>query len=64
MAFHSNADINGGNPDGNIEVFLSVCFDPNAHTNVPTLSDWGLIALAGILGMAGFMVMRRRKLAT
>jgi len=32
--------------------------------NVPTLSGWGLLSLAvvlGILGIAGFMVMRRRK---
>ena len=29
--------------------------------NVPTLSEWGLIAMAGILGLAGLMVMRRRK---
>jgi len=28
---------------------------------IPTLSEWGLIALAGILGIVGFMVMRRRK---
>jgi len=28
--------------------------------NVPTLSEWGLIAMAGILGMAGFIVMRRK----
>ena len=27
---------------------------------VPTLSQWGLIAMAGILGIVGFMVMRRR----
>jgi IPTL-CTERM motif len=31
-------------------------------SNVPTLSEWGLIAMAGILGIVGFMVMRRRKL--
>ncbi len=31
--------------------------------NVPTLSEWGLIAMAGILGLVGFMVMRRRKAA-
>ena len=31
--------------------------------NVPTLSEWGLIAMAGFLGLVGFMVMRRRKLA-
>ena len=29
--------------------------------NVPTLSEWGLIAMAGILGIVGFMVIRRRK---
>lgn len=29
--------------------------------NVPTLSEWGLIAMAGILGIVGFIVMRRRK---
>ena len=28
---------------------------------VPTLSEWGLIAMAGILGIVGFMVIRRRK---
>jgi hypothetical protein len=28
---------------------------------VPTLSEWGLIAMASILGIVGFMVMRRRK---
>ncbi len=27
-------------------------------TNVPTLSEWGLIAMAGIVG---FMIIRRRK---
>jgi hypothetical protein len=30
--------------------------------NVPTLSEWGLIAMASILGIIGFMVIRRRKL--
>jgi hypothetical protein len=33
-------------------------------TDVPTLSGWGLLSLAvvlGILGIAGFMVIRRRK---
>ena len=29
--------------------------------NVPTLSEWGLIAMASILGLIGFMVIRRRK---
>lgn len=30
-------------------------------TAVPTLSEWGLISMAGILGIVGFMVIRRRK---
>jgi len=29
--------------------------------DVPTLSEWGLIAMAGILGIAGLIVIRRRK---
>jgi len=29
---------------------------------IPTLSEWGLIVMAGILGIVGFMVIRRRKL--
>ena len=29
---------------------------------IPTLSEWGLIAMAGVLGLVGFMVIRRRKL--
>lgn len=31
--------------------------------NVPTLSQWGLIAMAGILGIVGFMVARRKKVS-
>ncbi|HSC34881.1 MAG TPA: IPTL-CTERM sorting domain-containing protein [Thermodesulfobacteriota bacterium] len=30
-------------------------------SNIPTLSEWGLIAMAGILGIAGFIIIRRRK---
>jgi hypothetical protein len=30
-------------------------------TNVPTLSQWGLIAMAGLMGIVGFIVMRRKK---
>ena|SRR3990167_6858191 len=29
--------------------------------NIPTLSQWGLIAMAGILGFVGFMVIRRKR---
>ncbi len=31
-------------------------------TNVPTLSEWGLISMAGLLGIVGFMVIRRRQI--
>ena len=31
--------------------------------NIPTLSEWGLIAAAGILGIAGLIAARRRKAA-
>jgi len=30
---------------------------------IPTLSEWGLIAMAGVLGIVGFMVIRRRKVS-
>ena len=30
-------------------------------TSVPTLSEWGLIAIAAILGIIGFIAVRRRK---
>jgi len=29
--------------------------------NVPTISQWGLIATAGVLGIIGLMVIRRKK---
>ena len=35
---------------------------PPSVTTVPTLSEWGLIAMAGFMGIAGLLVMRRRKL--
>jgi len=35
----------------------------DTNVNVPTLSEWGLISMAGILGIVGFMVIRRRKVA-
>ena len=61
IAFVSLADINGGNPEGNTEIYLYTCLDPATARNIPTLSEWGLISMAGILGIVGFMVMRRRK---
>lgn len=32
-------------------------------SSVPTLSEWGLISIAAILGTVGFIVMRRKKVA-
>lgn len=32
-------------------------------TNIPTLSEWGLIAMAVILGIIGLIVVRRKKVA-
>ena len=34
------------------------CISP---ADIPTLSEWGLAVMAGILGLIGFTVMRRRK---
>ncbi len=63
IAFDSTSDLTGDNPDEHCQLFLTTCIDPNAASNVPTLSEWGLITMASILGIVGFMVARRRKLA-
>ncbi len=61
---YNNGDANaetgtiGSEDNGLVTQF--VCEQPFVP-NVPTLSEWGLIAMAGILGIVGFMVMRRRK---
>ena len=34
---------------------------PIAPAQVPTLSEWGLIAMAGVLGLIAFAVLRRKK---
>ena len=49
--------------EGPVEGFsCSTSLGPFAARPIPTLSQWGLIAMAGILGIVGFiMVMRRRK---
>ena len=36
-------------------------FCSNFVSEVPTLSEWGLIAMAGVLGVVGFMVVRRKR---
>ena len=40
-----------------------MCNQIQPTRNVPTLSEWGLIATAGFLGIIGFVVIRRRKAA-
>lgn len=61
LAFESDSPIiSGGSTDGNDEVYI--IFPNNCGAiGVPTLSEWGLIAMAGVLGIVGFMVARRRK---
>ncbi|MCH7519594.1 MAG: IPTL-CTERM sorting domain-containing protein, partial [Candidatus Dadabacteria bacterium] len=61
IAFQSSANINNGNQDENFEIYLANCPVISTATQIPTLSEWGLIAMAGILGIVGFMVIRRRK---
>jgi hypothetical protein len=34
---------------------------PPVVETIPTLSEWGLVAMAGILAIAGLLFMRRRK---
>ncbi len=43
--------------------WLDPCGPPPSPAMVPTLSEWGLIAMAGILGIVGFMIIRRRKVS-
>jgi len=40
----------------------AIAFTPDTR-EIPTLSEWGLIAMAGILGFIGFVVIRRRQAA-
>lgn len=55
-------------PSFNVQGQTVNCFDGivfgEAASNVPTLSQWGLIAMAGILGLVGFIVIRKRQLTT
>ena len=38
--------------------------DPNNTRPIPTLSEWGLIVMAGILGIVGLLAIRRKRAAT
>lgn len=62
IAIESDANINGGNPFTGIgQIWIATCFDPLTARNIPTLSEWGLIATAGVLGIVGLLAVRRRK---
>ena len=37
------------------------CVPTEVSRNVPTLNEWGLIAMAGVLGIAAFLIMRRSR---
>ncbi len=65
MAFESDSPIIGNNPDESDEVFLLINDDCGFAIGraIPTMSEWGLIAMAGLLGIVGFMVIRRKQLA-
>jgi hypothetical protein len=43
--------------------FERIVYTPAVSRPIPTLSQWGLIAMAGILGLAGLLIARRRKAA-
>jgi IPTL-CTERM motif/WD40-like Beta Propeller Repeat len=62
IAFESDSNLLGNNADENDEIYiLSLQNCGIARAPIPTLSVWGLIAMASILGIVGFMVMKRRK---
>ena len=63
-----NQDVKGNsveitcNSTGEVNcTFTNRSLIPPIVTNIPTLSEWGLIAMAGVLGLIGYMVIRRKK---
>lgn len=64
IAFESDSDlIPGGNTDGNEEIYILFpdnCGFEIGKSSIPTLSQWGLIAMAGVLGIIGLIAVRRR----
>ena len=45
---------------GTVPFYVAIT-PPRPPAMIPTLSEWGLIAMAVVLGIVGFMVIRRRK---
>lgn len=64
IALESNSNINGGNPDQTPDqIYVALCLNPADGRPIPTLSEWGLIAMAVTLGIVGLLVVRRRMVA-
>lgn len=40
-----------------------LCTPISAINTVPTLSKWGLIAMAAVLGIAGYIIVRRKRVS-
>ena len=69
----SNAFTSNGGSVNDPDAFLAnnsglvtefdIILPPPVVTPIPTLSEWSLIVMAGILGIIGYMVIRRRKAA-
>jgi exosortase sorting signal-containing protein len=68
LCWHLN-DFGGYRCGSVVELNDSLAYERIVYTNtaalstIPTLSEWGLIAMAGILGLAGLLAAKRRKAA-
>lgn len=67
IAFDSSSDlIPGGNTDENDEIYILFPDDCGfliRRNAIPTLSEWGLIAMTAALGIIGILAVRRRNAA-
>lgn len=67
--YHDNGGAGSDTVQANIGLLLSNTVTvvwsgvgpPPASTNIPTLSEWGLIVMAGLLGLMGLWAVGRRK---
>jgi len=55
FSFVSGVSATGGSSLGGL------AFEENCTTNVPTLSEWGFIAMAGILGLVSLFILHRKR---
>ncbi|MEX1000181.1 MAG: IPTL-CTERM sorting domain-containing protein [Thermodesulfobacteriota bacterium] len=62
-AFPFEVTVTDANGCMGLQAYIIVIFasDVPVGTPIPTLSEWGLIAMAGVLGIVGYLVIRRRK---